>query len=106
MRVKQEGFGRVRWGVMPVVLAVAATLNVSAQDRARHVTQDEQTFKVSGTPHVLVSTFDGTIRIESWDRPEVRCQVEKRGRTQSDIDRIEIIASQNGNDIQYEAKAR
>src|SRR6185436_20308952 len=37
---------------------------------------------------------------------EVQCKYEKRGRTQSDIDRIEINATQNGNSIQIEARIR
>lgn len=87
-----------------IIIALSATV-VSAQ-RLTHVVQDEQTFKVSGTPNVRLNTGDGHIHVESWDRSEVQCKYEKRGRTQSDIDRIEINATQNGNSIQVEARIR
>jgi DUF4097 and DUF4098 domain-containing protein YvlB len=81
-------------------------LTASAQVWWSHTAQEEHTFTVGGMPHVRLSTFDGAIRVESWDRAEVRYTAEKRGRTQADLDRIEIEAVQDGDAVQIDARLR
>jgi DUF4097 and DUF4098 domain-containing protein YvlB len=90
--------------VLWLVLTLMAAVAVSAQDRWRASAQEEKSFRPDGTPRVLTSTFDGSIRIESWSKSEILCRAEKRGRSQSDIDRIKIVSSQNGDEIRFEAK--
>ena len=87
--------------VLATIALSAATISAQVFNR---VVRDEQSFKVSGTPNVRLNTFDGHIQVESWDRSEVLCKYEKRGRTQGDIDRIEINATQNGDVIQVEGR--
>jgi DUF4097 and DUF4098 domain-containing protein YvlB len=87
-----------------VLTFILLGITAASAQRLSQVVHDEQSFKVSGTPSVRLSTGDGHIRVESWDRSEVQCKYEKRGRTQSDIDRIEIMATQNGDSIQVEAR--
>ncbi len=88
-----------------VMLALSCVMTVSrAQSQAKMVAHEEKSFQVSGTPHLQVSTFDGTVRVESWSKAEVLCQAEKRGRSQSDLERIEIIATQTGDELHFEAR--
>jgi DUF4097 and DUF4098 domain-containing protein YvlB len=53
---------------------------------------------------VRLATFDGSIRIQSWDNPDVLVEIEKRGPTRESIDALEITASQDGNTIELEVK--
>jgi hypothetical protein len=46
----------------------------------RYLERDEKHFAVSGKPDVVVTTFDGSIEIRPWDKPDVQVIVEKRGR--------------------------
>lgn len=90
-------------GLLMALMLVAA-ISVRAQSQAKVVAHEEKSFPVSGPPHVQVSTFDGAIRVESWSKAEVLCRAEKHGRSQSELDRIEITATQTGDDIQFEAR--
>ncbi|MFN7947914.1 MAG: DUF4097 family beta strand repeat-containing protein [Blastocatellia bacterium] len=98
---KLKRITRMLWAL--ALLACWLTV-AAAQSRGRVTAQEEKSFRVSGVPRVLVSTFDGAVRVEAWDRAEVLCQAEKRARSQGDLDRIEIVASQTGDEIRFEAK--
>ncbi len=83
-----------------------ASFVAGRQDHLPFVAHDEGTFRVRATPALRVSTFDGQIHIEAWDRSEVRYQAEKRGRTREDLERIEITATQSGDQIEIHARTR
>lgn len=68
--------------------------------------EDQRVFSVSGTPDVTLSTFDGPIVVEGWDRPEVRVVIEKRGANADALENIEIQAEQSGNTIRVAAIER
>ena len=68
--------------------------------RSRYVERDEKRFTVDGKPDVVVATFDGSIEIRPWDKPDVQVVVEKRGRDKEDVAVIDVQASQNGNRIE------
>lgn len=79
----------------------ACTVSVQSQDfRAL----DEKRFKIEGTPELTLATFDGSIEIRSWDRPEILVQIEKRGSTQALADSIQVQAEQQGNRVRIEAR--
>ena len=61
--------------------------------------QDVRTFKVTGTPDLVLGTFDGAIEIHSWDRNEVEVEVEKRAMDQSLIDQMKVEVEQTGDRI-------
>jgi hypothetical protein len=103
MQAMRTRISRDLWMLAALALSAAA---VSAQGRLTQVEQEERSFQVNATPTVRIGTFDGTIRIEAWERSEVRYTAEKRGRNQSDLERIEIEAVQNGDYIQVEARLR
>lgn len=87
--------------LLPVLVAGACTVTVDSQAA---MTREEKRFTVSGTPVVRVATFDGSIEIRSWDRPEVLVEIEKRGPTRAAIEAIEVAASQDGSVIEVEVK--
>ena len=72
----------------------------SGLGQAKYVERDEKHFNVSGKPDVSFTTFDGSIEIRPWAKPEVQVVVEKRGHDKQDVDRIEVKAAQNGNRIE------
>ena len=47
-----------------------------------------------------MSTFDGSIEIRPWDKPDVQVVVEKRGHDKEDVAAIDVQASQNGNRVE------
>jgi DUF4097 and DUF4098 domain-containing protein YvlB len=79
-------------------------VNISGTDLGRIVQRDEKRFTVEGKPDVVLSTFDGSIEIRSWDRPEVLVVVEKRAATQSAAAAIEVLSAQEGNRISVDVK--
>jgi DUF4097 and DUF4098 domain-containing protein YvlB len=74
-------------------------------DSGRFVDRQERRFSTSGSPDVDLSTFDGSIEIRAWDRPEVLVAIEKRARDKADADTIEVHAEQNGNHVAVDARA-
>jgi DUF4097 and DUF4098 domain-containing protein YvlB len=99
-----------RWVVKalaaPVVLVALATgpgcVDIVGSDlgQAKYVERDEKHFSVSGKPDLAFTTFDGSIEIRPWDKPEVQVVVEKRGRDKHDVDLIEVKATQDGNRVE------
>lgn len=73
-------------------------------DSQSQVARDEKRFAVQGIPAVHVTTFDGSIQIQSWDKPEVLVEIEKRGPTREAIDALEVKTSQNGDTIEVEVQ--
>src|SRR5512140_2986565 len=53
----------------------------------RYLERETKDFKVSGTPEILLTTFDGSIEVRAWDRPEVSVEIEKRGSNKQAVDR-------------------
>ena len=73
-------------------------------DSHSEIAREERRFSVDGTADVRVTTFDGSIQIQSWDRPEVLVEVEKRGPTKSIVESLQVIVQQKGNLIELEVK--
>ena len=82
-------------------LASACTVTLDSQSE---IVRDEKRFAVTGSPSVRVTTFDGSIQIQSWDKPEVLVEIEKRGPTREAVDALEVKSSQDGNTIEVEVK--
>jgi DUF4097 and DUF4098 domain-containing protein YvlB len=51
-----------------------------------------------------LTTFDGAIEIQAWDKPDVTIEIEKRGATREAVDGLEIKSAQEGNRIELEVK--
>jgi hypothetical protein len=69
---------------------------------AIYTAREEKRFAVTGRPDVTLSTFDGSIDIKAWDRPEVVVEVEKRAGDKALADAILIKADQSANKILVE----
>jgi len=88
------------------LLAVAAlgSACVVSVDSQGQIVREEKRFTVKGVPDLRLTTFDGAIEIQSWDRSDVSIEVEKRGATREAVDALEIKSSQDGNRIELEVK--
>jgi hypothetical protein len=77
---------------------------VAGADSGWVTQRDEKRFNVEGTPEVVLTTFDGSIEIQSWDRPEVMVVVEKHAADAAAAAAIEVQSSQDGNRVIVEVK--
>src|SRR4029079_13103373 len=71
-------------------------------DSQSEIVKDEKRFTVTGPPTVRLTTFDGTIQIQSWDKPDVLVEIEKRGPTREAVESLEVKSSQSGDRIDIE----
>jgi len=89
------------------LLVAAATLGsacVVSVDSQGQIVREEKRYKVTGIPELRLTTFDGAIEIQAWDKPDVAIDVEKRGATREAVDGLEIKSVQEGNRIELEVK--
>jgi DUF4097 and DUF4098 domain-containing protein YvlB len=88
------------------ILAAAAlgSACVVSVDSQAQIVREEKRFTVKGTPELRLTTFDGAIEIQAWDRNDVAIDVEKRGATREAVDALEIKSSQVGDRIELEVK--
>lgn len=88
------------------ILAAAAlgSACVVSVDSQGQIVREEKRFVVKGTPELRLTTFDGAIEIQAWDRHEVAIDVEKRGATREAVDALEVKSSQEGDRIELEVK--
>src|SRR3954468_15985769 len=71
-------------------------------DSQSQIVRDEKRFTVKGAPSVHLTTFDGAIQIQSWDKTEVLVEIEKRGPTREAVEALEVKSSQDGDTIDVE----
>jgi DUF4097 and DUF4098 domain-containing protein YvlB len=83
---------------------LAATGCEVSVDSQGQVVREEKRFTTAGTPVVRVATFDGSIQIQSWDKPGILIEIEKRGPTKESIDSLQITTDQTGDTIELEVK--
>jgi len=85
---------------LATLLVAPGCIDIIGADLAKHVEREEKNFSVAGKPDVALSTFDGSIEIRPWDKPDVQVVVEKRGRNKEAVDAIEVHATQSGNHVE------
>ncbi len=73
-------------------------------DSHSEIVREEKRFTVSGIGDLRLTTFDGSIQIQAWDKPDILVEIEKRGPTRASIDSLQITAGQKGNVIELEVK--
>lgn len=78
------------------LLLTACTVNVNTEGATATETRK---FTVKGAPTVTLDTFDGSIEVHSWDRPEVEVIVEKQAPDEAGLKEIVIDETQNGDTI-------
>lgn len=91
---------------LAATLAASGCVGLSGVGWPRYVEREEKRFSVSGKPELSVSTFDGSVQIRPWDRPEVLVEVEKRAVDKEAAATIEVHVEQNGNRIRVDVRTR
>jgi DUF4097 and DUF4098 domain-containing protein YvlB len=85
---------------LAMLLAATGCVDIIGADINKYVEREEKHFAVAGKADVVVSTFDGSIEIRSWDKPDVQVVVEKRGRNKEAVAAIDVHAEQNGDHVE------
>jgi len=90
------------------MVVVGAVLTGSACrmdfDSQAYIEREEKRFTVDTAPVLDVKTFDGSIEIRSWDRPEVLVEIEKRGQDKDAISKVQVVADQSGPRISVDVR--
>jgi DUF4097 and DUF4098 domain-containing protein YvlB len=94
----QERIGLFACGTAVLALS-ACSIDVNAEKLVR---REDRTFAVTGTPDLVLKTFDGAISIQSWDKPEVLVTIERHAGDEESLKSIEVKAEQQGNQITVE----
>lgn len=94
---------RVRLLAVLPVLAISAAGCVINLDADQVIVRDEKTFKAGPGTELTLETFDGSIQVTSWDRPEVAVEIQKRGPDRETAAALEVKSSQEGTHIRVEA---
>jgi hypothetical protein len=83
-----------------VALAAVATTACSIDVGGNGVVvREEKRFTLTGDPQLQLKTFDGSIRLKSWDRKEVLVEIERRGPDEATAKAYVVNTSQEGNKI-------
>lgn len=84
-----------------VVTSAACRMDVDSQ---AFIEREEKRFPAEALIDLSVTTFDGTVQVRSWDRPEVLVEIEKRGQDKEAVSKISVVGERNGNHINVEAR--
>lgn len=95
----------IRRFVPIAALALASSGCVINVDGEQVVVRDEHRFTVNEGASVTLDTFDGSVTVRSWDRPEVRVEVQKRGPDREIAEALDVRATQEGREVRVEAPA-
>src|SRR4051812_41374813 len=82
--------------MLAALLAAPGCVDIVGADLNKFVERDEKHFAVSGKAEVALTTFDGSIEVRPWDKPDVQVVIEKRGRDHADVSEIQVTAEQHG----------
>jgi DUF4097 and DUF4098 domain-containing protein YvlB len=88
----------------PILAATLGSGCVVSVDSQGQIVREEKRYTVKGVPDLRLTTFDGSIEIQSWEKPDVAIDIEKRGATREAVDALEIKSDQQGNRIELEVK--
>ena len=95
---------KFRASALAVGLALLSTACTVTVDSHSEILREEKRFTVDGRADVRVTTFDGAIEIQSWDKPDVLIEIEKRGPTKAALEELHVVADQKGRVIELEVK--
>lgn len=88
---------------VPALAASVAGCTIQ-MDAQAFIEREEKRFPTGEAPLVHLTTFDGSIQVRPWDRPEVLVEVEKRGADKEAVSEIRIDAEASGDKITIEAR--
>jgi len=101
MTVSRRGAAVLSLGLLGS--AAAGCVDISAGN-AQYVDTIEKRFSVSGVPTVKLGTFDGSVEVSTWDRPEVVVTIERRAASRDEAERMLITAEQTGDTVAVDVK--
>ena len=80
---------------------MAAEMQIRENDTTslRRVERESKTFATSGVPRVNLATFDGSIIVHTWNKPEVSFTAVKRARDEQAMRGIRLRSEQRGGEI-------
>ncbi|MDQ2936446.1 MAG: DUF4097 family beta strand repeat-containing protein [Acidobacteriota bacterium] len=73
--------------------------------KERFIDKETKSFPVAGTANVNIGTFDGSITVHGWDKPEVMYAATKRGADEQEVKAVHIETEQEGSSISVIAKS-
>lgn len=91
---------------LAVTMAGPGCVDIVATDTLQYVEREEKRFAVSGRPEVTLTTFDGSIEVRPWDRPDVLVEIERRASSKEAAADIEIRAEQDGNRVLIDVRLK
>jgi len=95
---------RLAFAIPALAASVAGcTIQMDAQ---AFIEREEKRFPAGEAPELSLTTFDGSVQVRPWDRPEVLVEVEKRGQDKDAISGIEIVSEADGDKIGVEVRKR
>lgn len=83
---------------------VGAQACVVSVDHEGTIERVDKRFSVDKTTDLHLYSFDGSIEVRSWDKPEILVQIEKRGQDKDVVAKIEVTAEQKDNKVHVEAR--
>jgi hypothetical protein len=93
-------------GIAPaLVLALAGTSCVINVDGEQIVVREEHRFTPGAGASLALDTFDGSVQVRSWDRPDVLVEVQKRGPDRETAEALEVTVTQDGSQVRVQAPA-
>ena len=88
---------------VPALAASVAGCTIQ-MDAQAFIEREEKRFPAGATPEVHLTTFDGSIQVRPWDRPEVLVEIEKRGSDKEAVSGIQIVADAKDNKVSVDVK--
>jgi hypothetical protein len=79
----------------------ACSINVDTQG---FIERQEKRFAVTGVAELNLYTFDGSVEVRGWDRPDVVIEIEKRAEDKEAVDKITVRAEQTGQKIEVDVQ--
>jgi DUF4097 and DUF4098 domain-containing protein YvlB len=70
----------------------------------KFVERETRHFSTSSAPDLTLETFDGSIEVHTWDKPEVEVVIEKRAVSREAAGTIDVESSQEGNHVRVAAR--
>src|SRR5262249_5114978 len=91
-------------GSVAVLLAASGCIDIVGADFNKVVERQEKRFSTGASPDLNLSTFDGSIEIRAWDKPEVEVVIEKHAASKEAAATIEVHADQQGDKVTVDVK--
>jgi DUF4097 and DUF4098 domain-containing protein YvlB len=82
------------------LFTAGCVINVGAD---QVVVKEEKQFTVGEGAELTLETFDGSIDVRSWNKPQVGVEIQKRGPDRETAAALEVRSTQDGNRVRIEA---